>query len=547
MRALRRGRALGTRLGAEAWYAAVLARAVGPGPLLTPPHRYLGVARAWSSAGPWGTATALSAAVYGDRPAIIDERGTASFADLDATAVALAGALAGRGVRSGDGIGILCRNHRGLFEAFFAATTLGLRTVLLNTDFSGPQLADVCERENVGVLVYDEEFTDRAACIAPRYGRIVSWLDGESVADDPSVAQLVAAAGKVVIPRPDHRQQVVLLTSGTTGTPKGAPRALEPTLSAPGSYLSKIPLRANRRVFVASPIFHAWGLGSAMLAFALGSTIVMSRRAEPAATLDALSRHRCDTLITVPIVLARLLDAYSQSPDKYDLSALRVVAVSGSPLSAELGTRAMDLLGDVVYNLYGSTEVAYATIATPADLRAAPGTVGRPPYGTTVAILDAHGHRVADGLPGRVFVGNAVHFGGYTDGATKETVAGLMSTGDVGHFDDQGRLFIDGRDDDMIVSGGENVYPAEVTDLLVGHPRIADAAVVGVPDEEYGQRLRAYVVRSFDAVLDEAEVREHVKANLARFKVPREVVFVDAIPRNAAGKVVKRELPTPQQ
>jgi len=249
----------------------------------------------------------------------------------------------------------------------------------------------------------------------------------------------------------------------------------------------------------------------------------------------------------VPIVLARLLEAYSQSPDKYDLSALRVVAVSGSPLSAELGTRAMDLLGDVVYNLYGSTEVAYATIATPADLRAAPGTVGRPPYGTTVAILDAHGHRVADGLPGRVFVGNAVHFGGYTDGATKEMVAGLMSTGDVGHFDDQGRLFIDGRDDDMIVSGGENVYPAEVADLLVGHPRIADAAVVGVPDDEYGQRLRAYVVRSPEAVLDEADVREHVKANLARFKVPREVVFVDEIPRNAAGKVVKRELPTPQR
>ena len=150
---------------------------------------------------------------------------------------------------------------------------------------------------------------------------------------------------------------------------------------------------------------------------------------------------------------------------------------------------------------------------------------------------------VPDGQSGRVFVGNAVHFGGYTDGATKETIAGLMSTGDVGHFDAGGRLFIDGRADDMIVSGGENVYPGEVADLLVGDPRIADAAVIGVPDDEFGQRLRAYVVPAPGADLDEGTVREHVKANLARFKVPREVVFVDVIPRNPAGKVVARDLP----
>jgi fatty-acyl-CoA synthase len=265
----------------------------------------------------------------------------------------------------------------------------------------------------------------------------------------------------------------------------------------------------------------------------------MSRRSEPAATLEALSRHRCDTLITVPIVLARLLDAYSQSPDNYDLSALRVVAVSGSPLSAELGTRAMDLLGDVVYNLYGSTEVAYATIATPADLRAAPGTVGRPPYGTTVAILDAHGHHVVRGLPGRVFVGNAVHFGGYTDGATKETIAGLMSTGDVGHFDDQARLFIDGRDDDMIVSGGENVYPAEVEAVLHEHPGVADVAVVGVPDERWGEVGVAFVVA--DGVSCD-ELLEWCAGRLARFKVPKSVRFIGEIPRNGMGKVQKQEL-----
>jgi fatty-acyl-CoA synthase len=203
----------------------------------------------------------------------------------------------------------------------------------------------------------------------------------------------------------------------------------------------------------------------------------------------------------------------------------------------------MDLLGDVVYNLYGSTEVAYAAIATPADLRAAPGTVGRPPFGTVVKILDENGGEVPTGTTGRIFVGNTIQFEGYTGGGNKEVVAGLMSTGDVGHLDDDGRLFVAGRDDDMIVSGGENVFPREIEELLGTHEQIDEAAVIGVDDPDFGKRLKAYVVRADGAALDEDAVREYVKSNLARYKVPREVVFLDALPRNPAGKVVKRELP----
>jgi acyl-CoA synthetase (AMP-forming)/AMP-acid ligase II len=202
----------------------------------------------------------------------------------------------------------------------------------------------------------------------------------------------------------------------------------------------------------------------------------------------------------------------------------------------------MDHFGENLYNLYGSTEVAWATIATPEDLREAPGTAGRPPRGTTVKLYDEDGKEVAAGETGRIFVGNDLAFEGYTGGGNKDVIGGLLSSGDVGHFDDAGRLFVDGRDDDMIVSGGENVFPAEVEDLLAGHEKIAEAAVFGVDDEKFGQRLKAVVVLRNGASLDADAVKRYVKDNLAGYKSPRDVEFVDELPRTSTGKVLKREL-----
>jgi acyl-CoA synthetase (AMP-forming)/AMP-acid ligase II len=244
----------------------------------------------------------------------------------------------------------------------------------------------------------------------------------------------------------------------------------------------------------------------------------------------------------VPVMLQRILDLGEATLAKYDTHALRVIALSGSVLPGDLATRAMDAFGEVVYNLYGSTEVAWATIATPEDLRAAPGTAGRPPMGTIVKLLDDEGREVSPGETGRIFVANEMMFEGYTDGGGKEVLNGLMSTGDVGRFDAQGRLFVDGRDDEMIVSGAENVFPREVEDLLAAHVEIEEVAVVGVADEEFGQRLKAFVVPRDGAELSEEQVQAHVKQSLARFKVPREVVFLERLPRNETGKVLKREL-----
>lgn len=533
-----------SRAETEAAAAVSLLRAGAVG--ADPPQRVFRALRAFQLYGPAAAALTIATQRRPQSTAIIDELGSLTFAELDSRSTRIANALRARGYAEGDCIGILCRNHRGMFDALFAAAKLGARTVLLNTDFAGPQLADVCAREKVALLLYDEEFTATVSGWHPRLGGVLAWTDRQSDADidRPTLQSLVAAGSDRTPPRPRHTQQIVLLTSGTTGTPKGAPREFGTSLVIPGGYLSKIPLRSGRPVFVAAPVFHAWGLLSAVIALALADTVVLRRHANAAETLEILERHRCDALITVPILLSRLLAAGASEIAGHRLSALRVIAVSGSALPVELAERTMATFGDVLYNLYGSTEVAYASIATPQDLRAAPGTVGRAPQGTTIKILDADGNDVPPGQPGRIFVGSSIQFAGYTGGGGKEQVAGLMSTGDVGHVDAAGRLFVDGRDDDMIVSGGENVFPAEIEELLAGRPDVAEAAVLGIDDPQFGTRLRAYVVRSPGARTDTEELRQYVRDNLARYKVPREVVFLDALPRNPAGKVVKRDLPS---
>lgn len=334
----------------------------------------------------------------------------------------------------------------------------------------------------------------------------------------------------------------MVLTSGTTGTPKGAQRPQPRGLAIPGAVLSKVPYRSREATYIAPPIFHGLGLLNTSLNLALGSTVVTRRRFDPERVLAGIAEHRCTGLVVVPVMLRRILDLGDDVIGGYDVSSLRIIKTGGAQLGAPLAERARRTFGDVVYNLYGSTEAAYATIATPEDLRAEPGCVGRPPFGTTVQLVDDNDEVVPLGTTGRIFVGNSSQSSGYTGGGGKQVVRGLMSTGDVGHFDQAGRLFIDGRDDDMIVSGGENVFPGEVTDLLAGHPAIADVAVIGVPDEEFGHTLRAFVVRRDRQELTEDAVRDHVKSNLARYKVPRSVVFVDVLPRNPSGKVLTREL-----
>ena len=494
----------------------------------------------------WGATPAAaytgSAARFPDREAIVDERGTLTFAEVQRRTNALASEMRATGIKAGDGVAIMCRNHRGFVEATIACSKLGASALYLNTAFAGPQITDVLRREDPAGLIYDQDFANLVGEGGDGRRRFVAWSEPGATPPDPTLEELIAKGSEADLTPPPEPGKVVILTSGTTGTPKGASRKQPDSLEPAAALFSKIPLKARQRTMIAAPMFHSWGYAHFTLALPLSSTLVLRRRFDPEETLRAVAEHRATALAVVPVMLQRILELPIETIKSYDTSSLKIIAASGSALPGELATRVMDVFGDVLYNLYGSTEVAWASIATPADLRAAPGTAGKPPMGTVVKLLDDQGREVPRGENGRIFVANEMVFEGYTGGGGKEIVGGLMSTGDVGRMDSGGRLFVDGRDDEMIVSGGENVFPREVEDLLADHEGIEEAAVIGVEDAEFGQRLKAFVVAREGSDLDEEKVKDYVKHNLARYKVPREVVFMDELPRNATGKVLKREL-----
>jgi acyl-CoA synthetase (AMP-forming)/AMP-acid ligase II len=500
----------------------------------------------------WGTGPAggfhAMAVLDPDRDGIVDELGTISFGEMHRRSNAVARALAERGVGEGDSVAIMCRNHRGFVDATLGVAKLGADLLYLNTAFAGPQLLDVLERERPQAVIHDEEFGNiLEGADAPL--RLIAWTDPPSrsgadadgrVGEHETIESMVSRYPDADLTPPGRHARIVILTSGTTGTPKGAPRN-EAGIGAAVSLLSRIPLHYGMRTHVAAPLFHTWGFAHFMLSALMGETVVLRRTFDPEDCLRVTQAERCEAMVVIPVMLQRILGLPQDVKDSYDLTRVEVVAASGSALPGNLALTWMDQFGDNLYNLYGSTEVAYASVADPTDLREAPGSAGRPPYATVVRILDHEGRPVPDGEPGRIFVGNKMLFEGYTGGGHKEVRDGLMSSGDVGRFGPDGRLYVEGRDDEMIVSGGENVFPAEVEDCLSRHDGVVEAAAIGVDDDDYGRRLRAFVVVA-DAGPGEDELRDWVKQNLARFKVPREFVFVDELPRNATGKVLKREL-----
>jgi len=480
---------------------------------------------------PWGTTlgglVAAAAARYPDRAAIVDEDRSSSYAELWSTAQSIAVGLATHGIGSGSRVGLMCRNHTGFVESLVAVSITGADVVLLNTGFAGPQLADVVDSEGIDVVIHDDEFADVAASCGV-----------ESFGED-EMRSLARTRGHVAPRRTQGR--LVILTSGTTGRPKGAARRSDPAaIEGVAAVLDRIPLRLGDVQVVAAPMFHAWGLTHVMLGLSRCATNIVARRFDAADTLRAVSANRANVLVVVPAMLARIVALPPEVLVSAPTPDLRVIASSGSALGSKLATDVLQRFGPVLYNLYGSTEVAVASIATPADLIAAPATAGRVAFGVRVEILDKDGKPVPAGTVGRIFVGGSMRFDGYTTGGGKEEQRGLLSSGDLGSFRD-GLLFVEGREDDMIVSGGENVYPGEVEELLSHHPSVADVAVVGIEDDEFGQALAAFVVAK-DKDLSVDGVRAHVRNHLARHKVPRRVVFVDALPRNTTGKVLRRTL-----
>ncbi|AHC23756.1 MULTISPECIES: long-chain-fatty-acid--CoA ligase FadD2 [Mycobacteriaceae] len=514
---------------------------------LEPPRDIAAFVNDMKQWGEIGMIPALNARRYPNRNAVIDDFGTMTFKELDDAVNAVANALLARGIGGGDGVGILARNHRWFLVAVYATAKIGARIILLNSEFSGPQIKEVSEREGSRIIIYDDEYTAAVSQAAPELGKLRALgvnpdKDEPSGSTDETLEDIVAKNGSAPPPAATKKSSIIILTSGTTGTPKGANRSAPPSLAPIGGVLSSVPFKSNEVTSLPAPMFHALGFLHSTIAMMLGTTLVLRRRFKPATVLADIEKYKVTAIVVVPVMLSRMLDELEKTSPKPNLSSLRIVFVSGSQLGAELATRAMKDLGPVIYNLYGSTEVAFATIAGPQHLSKNPSTVGPVVKGMKVRILDDNGNDVPKGEVGRIFVGNFFPFQGYTGGGGKQIIDGLLSSGDVGYFDDDDLLYVSGRDDEMIVSGGENVFPAEIEDLVSGHPEVVEATALGVEDKEWGHRLRCFVVRVEGSTVDEDTIKAYVRDNLARYKVPREVVFIEELPRNPTGKILKREL-----
>lgn len=512
------------------------------------PDKYLRIGAAMAREN-MGITSGFAAAAQrcGDHVGLIDELGALTWREIDQQADALAAGLQALPAGEPHVVGIMARNHRGFVESLIAANRIGADVLLLNTAFAGPALAEVWERETAGrpsAMIYDEEFTatvDRALADAPGVARIIAWTD--TAPTGPTVSDVVLAHAGQQPRRAKEKSRVILLTSGTTGTPKGAkhsgggPEILK-------AILDRTPWHTEEPVVIAAPMFHAWGFSQLAFAASMACTIITRRKFDPEATLALVDTHRATGLCVVPVMFDRIVELPDEIRNRYSGRTLRFAAASGSRMRPDVVIKFMDQFGDVIYNNYNATEAGMIATATPADLRAAPDTAGKPAEGTEIRILDADLRELPPGETGTIYVRNSTQFDGYTSGTTKDFHDGFMNSGDGGYLDADGRLFVVGRDDEMIVSGGENVYPIEVEKTLVTHDAVAEAAVIGVDDEQYGQRLVAFVVleAAGDAPVTVDVLKQYVRDNLANYKVPRDIIILDELPRNSTGKILRSEL-----
>lgn len=475
-----------------------------------------------------------SAALTPHDEAISDDDYTVTFADVDSRTTRLANAMTQYGVRPGKHVVLLCRNHVALLESVIACGRLGAHALVLNTDLPAAQVNDVLRRYRPVVMLVDDEFAPPTPG-APTLVRIRTWGWGE-----PAVEGLIERGSTKPVKTPLAKGKVTILAAGRPNNPQGAHRRNPHALRPVAAVLARIPLRAGERILVAAPLFHSWsGLAALQLGMPLHAKLVLQRHFDAEQTLRLIQTHRCTSLFTTPGVLRHIMDLPLRVIRKYDTSSLRVVASSGPAMPPELVTAFMDEFGDVLYNLYGSTEVSWASIAGPKLLRAAPTTAGRPPAGTRVEIQDTWGRPVPPGVVGQVCVGDDL-FSGYGG----QNAPKLLRTGDRGYLDADGRLFVASHVDPD--TAPESTLQDPLKRLLLTLPQVADAAVVTVSNRELEQRLAAYVALRPGATLTAAAVRDFLSLQLPGFAVLRDVIFVDSLTRNATTKVMHRLLGAPR-
>jgi acyl-CoA synthetase (AMP-forming)/AMP-acid ligase II len=489
----------------------------------------------------WGASLAApyaAAAVrHPQRSAIVDDYGVLTYRQLDWRTSRVAGAFRQVGMNSKSTVGILCRNHRGFVEANIAVAKVGARVVYLNTGLPPGQLSEVINNEGISFVIADREFTHRLGEASDGVKVVTSAPEDDNSWSFPELKRyrLPLVRNPWRIPDP------ILLTSGTSGAPKGTNRSAGPrALTAAVGFLQAVPFRSGTTFVIPAPLFHAWGVSQLIAASTLASTVVLRRTFDPEGVARDVEANSADVLIAVPVMLHRILESETDR----DMSSLRIVATSGSALPGDLATRWMESYGDSLYNIYGSTEIGQVSVASPQDLKEVPSTAGRPLKGVNVRILNSFGHAAAPGTIGRIAVKSKTLFDGYTGGGSKEVIDSHMAIGDQGYIDAKGRLFVVGRADDMIISGGENVYPNNIERSLLSHELVSEAAVVGVPDPDFGHKVRAVIVTQDKAASTQVtkKLKAHLSKELAPYEMPREYVYVEHLPRNESGKVLRNKL-----
>jgi fatty-acyl-CoA synthase len=490
-----------------------------------------------------GILSQMNAFQVGKKPALHDRWGTISWRRLDRLANRLGRALTDSGLVTGDRVALLLRNGREFAAALLATQKFGLVACPMNTWARPKELSAALKNADPRAILYDRAHTGQLRESMDTEALLISaGIVADELKGSVSIEDFVAGVDdRPPFPFASNKggARVIIHTSGTTGMPKGAKRdASAIGISVIANLMSVVPLNRADVWLCPAPMFHSFGLATFAFATALGATLITPERFDAEESLRYIEEHGATAASLVPIMVRRIVDLGDDVLKRYDLSTLRILLASGSAMSPSLRDSARRAFGDVLYDLYGSTEVGWVSVASPEDIRIRPTTIGRPVPGIDVAILDATGNRVEPGVGGEMFVKSGVLFEGYTSGEGRLMVDGYVSIGDTGRVDEDGYLYIEGRSDDMVVIGGENVYPIEVEDVLESIGGVLEAAVVAVPDEEFGHVLAAFVVGDVDADV----ARKRCAEQLASYKVPRLIKLVESLPRTGSGKVVKREL-----
>ena len=471
------------------------------------PLHWVKIARAlWRSGPGYFFLLEVAAARFPHREAIRDEYGTLSFEQLREEARSLAVLLRERyQIGPGDKVGLILSNHRGFILSLAAVTRLGADVLPLHPRLGGPQWQSLLQGRRVDLVIHEDGVSQELDFL-PRKMR---WSPGTIFVGELS--------------RTSRTGQLVVLTSGTTGVSKGIRRdpKISDVLPATWGLWQGLPLALHRPMVLAIPLFHGYGLATLALSLFLGAPLRLARRFE----IESLLSHNegeAPVLVTVPTLLWRWLESRPELPD------LAGIITGSAPLTPSLCARILERVGPKLYNLYGSTEAGVVSLATPDELQWSPGCVGRPLPGNEVRLWPPYAEIGEIEVRGPLVL--------------QPGEGGWRKTGDLGRFDEKGSLVVCGRSDSMIVSGGKNVYPHELGEVLETSPQLTDSAVLVVEDEEFGQRLAAAVVPTPSAAFSIEELKAWLKGRLERHKLPRDIFVVENIPRNALGKVDRMKL-----